>query len=98
MGRKLVREKDLERRRIMAAFDQVLQQVDESCIGWTAYCLGCDQATARCAERDAVLEWKKRHQGESGHEVMMHREWETPDGMGQGSLPDEDETRWATRV
>ena len=76
MGRKLVRAKDLERRRIMAAFDQTLQQFDESCIGWTACCLGCEQATEICGEREAVLEWRQRHQAASGHEVMVHRESE----------------------
>ena len=98
MGRKLVRAKDLERRRIMTAFDQVLQRFDDTCIGWRAYCLGCEQGTERCEEREAVLEWRQRHQGASGHEVIVHREWETLDGLMGGSLRDEEETPCLTRA
>jgi len=87
MGRKLVRAKDLEKRRTMAAFDQVLQQFDEDSIGWTAFCLDCEEATEICELQEAVVEWRDRHQVESGHEVMVHREWETPDGFGGGWLP-----------
>lgn len=98
MGRKLVRAKDLERRRMMATFDQMLQQFDESCIGWTACCLGCEEATEICAEREAVLEWRQRHHAASGHEVMVHREWESLDGLDGGWVPDEDETQCPTRA
>ncbi len=97
MGRKLVRAKDLERRRAMAAFDQVLQEVDASCRGWTACCLDCDAATERCADREAVQEWKARHQAASRHEVMMHREWESPDGLSEVWGPAEGEPPWMMR-
>ena len=98
MGRKLVRAKDLERRRMMAAFDQMLHDFEGSSKGWTACCLNCEAATTICENKDAVLEWKQRHETQSGHEVMVHREWESADGLGGGWEPDEDEIQWVTRA